>query len=101
MSKQLTKTRFGISSYVYLADFRNEMKAGGTASGSISMLDVFIQKRCIPVVWIPFSWREAQIALMKLEESLQWINSSEVNVSRLWIRSLHKGSACSIMDRQQ
>jgi hypothetical protein len=38
-----------------LTDIRNETKAEGAASGSISMLDVFIQKRCIPVVWIPFS----------------------------------------------
>lgn len=38
---------------------------------------------------------------MKLEESLQWINSSEVNVSRFWLKSLHEGSTCRIMDHQQ
>lgn len=42
MSKHFTETRSGISSYEYLTEFRNEMKAGGAASESMSKLDAFI-----------------------------------------------------------
>lgn len=80
---------------MYLPDDRNDASLWAKEIGSVSKkLEVLIEKCCIWWVSASFKYREPQIASTKLEESLQWTNSSDVNVLQFWLRSLHNPSAC-------
>jgi hypothetical protein len=74
---------------MYLPDDKNDSSPTGNETRRFSRkLDVLIEKFCIPWVSVLFRSRESKISLRESEDSLQSMNSSDVNVSLFWFRSL-------------
>lgn len=88
--------------YIYLPVERKDTSPIGKVSMLVSRkLDALTEKCCIVCVCMLLTCRESQIAFTKFEESLQLINSSDLNASLFWLRSLHKSSTCEICHSRQ
>lgn len=79
----------------YLLEDKNDTSSRGSEDGLVARkFVVLIEKFFIPCVCKLFVGREQQIAVIEAEESVQWMNSSDVKLSLFWLRSMHNPAIC-------
>lgn len=87
---------------MYLPEERNETSFRTKELELLSQkLDVLMEKCWILCICILLLHSEEQTPSTKLAESLQWRNSSDVNVSLFWVRSLHNPWTCYLVNCEQ
>lgn len=79
--------------WIYLPDLKKVSNSAGT--GEVydwRKLDLLIENSSISCVWRPSRYSESHIALMKVGENLQWINSILFRDPIFCLRSSHNPS---------